>query len=560
MFSNAIEESLKSLTTNNVTDLFIISIIILFLLSALWTKMGKLHSFTNYSPNLLTSVGILGTFTGIVIGLLDFDPTDIDGSITLLLEGLKVAFITSLIGIFASILFKILLTTNILTSKKGEDTQDEDIGVEDLYSVMKMQNENIIKLQKSLNDNDESSLVGQIKLLRSDFSDNHKILNSNVESVLDPLSTLVKNSNSRQEEFTKFADTLWIKLQDFADMLSKSATEQVINALKEVISDFNNKLTEQFGENFKLLNESVEKLVIWQDNYKDQLGEMKDQFDTSVTSMSEMEKSIDSISTNASSIPDSMNNLEKVITVNQHQVDELSRHLDAFKDIRDRAVEAIPEIKTHIDTTISGIHDASLQLISGITESTDKISNVIVESAEEFTAKSMKTNEALVQSSDTLTASSNEIKEILDAAVKDTTTHFQIMIQELMDNSKNINNKFKETGTTLLTEFTNSNKNIQSGISDLTSDLQKNIQNLAEEQVRQARKVFDGLDTSIDKALQNTADSVKGQVDMIDKVAEKEIANVMNSMGKALASISNQFTTDYQKLVKEMQSITSSHR
>ena len=53
-------------------------------------------------------------------------------------------------------------------------------------------------------------------------------------------------------------------------MMSKLATEQVIAALKTVIQDFNNNLTEQFGENFKQLNTAVLELVTWQENYKQQ--------------------------------------------------------------------------------------------------------------------------------------------------------------------------------------------------------------------------------------------------------------------------------------------------
>lgn len=61
-------------------------------------------------------------------------------------------------------------------------------------------------------------------------------------------------------------------------MLSKSATEQVINALKEVISDFNDNLLEQFGDNFKQLNVAVLELVKWQENYRQQLEQMMVQY------------------------------------------------------------------------------------------------------------------------------------------------------------------------------------------------------------------------------------------------------------------------------------------
>ena len=48
-----------------------------------------------------------------------------------------------------------------------------------------------------------------------------------------------------------------------------------IEALREVIKDFNEKITEQF-ENFKALNAAVEKLVVWQQQYKDELDQLKE--------------------------------------------------------------------------------------------------------------------------------------------------------------------------------------------------------------------------------------------------------------------------------------------
>ena len=73
-----------------------------------------------------------------------------------------------------------------------------------------------------------------------------------------------------------------LKLEEFADMMSRKATEQVIAALKTVIQDFNNNLTEQIGENFKQMNAAVLELVTWQENYKQQLAEMKAQYDHGV--------------------------------------------------------------------------------------------------------------------------------------------------------------------------------------------------------------------------------------------------------------------------------------
>ncbi len=51
------------------------------------------------------ALGILGTFIGIIIGLLNFNTESIDTSIPVLLGGLKTAFITSIVGMFFAILF-----------------------------------------------------------------------------------------------------------------------------------------------------------------------------------------------------------------------------------------------------------------------------------------------------------------------------------------------------------------------------------------------------------------------------------------------------------------------
>lgn len=253
--SRPIENVLKITEASDLTEVFLWILIGTFLFSITMKITKKWSTFTAYTPTLLTSLGILGTFAGIISGLLVFDPRHIDTSIEGLLSGLQVAFITSLVGMALAILYKTL--TSIDLRHKNNEIREDEIGVEDLYRVMKQQNDNLLNLQKVISDSDDSSLIGQIKLMRSDTSDYHKITNKNLETIIQPLKEMNEKIDQQQKSFEKFSDTLWVKLQDFADMLSKSATEQVIQALKEVISDFNNKLTEQFGENFKQLNSAV---------------------------------------------------------------------------------------------------------------------------------------------------------------------------------------------------------------------------------------------------------------------------------------------------------------
>jgi chromosome segregation ATPase len=560
MFSNVIEDYLRSMKPEMVTDVFILLMFLSFLLAVIWSKKDVNHAFVNYAPSLLTSLGILGTFLGIVLGLLEFNTTNVEGSIVKLLDGLKVAFITSVIGILGSILIKFLINANIITPKITENSKIQDLDISDLYNIMNMQNENLIKLQNVLSDNQESSIIGQMKLMRSDITDNNKKNNEQILILSQHLNTIVELGNYQKESFNGFQFNLWNKLQDFADMLSKSATEQVIEALNSVIKDFNEKLTEQFGENFKQLNNAVIKLVDWQENYKNQLEQMKNQFDLSVDSMSGMEKSIEQISTHSKSIPESMSNLEVVINTNQNQVEELNRHLEVFKDMRDKAVEAVPAIKEQVEKTLEGFSNASNEIMTSISSSTDKISVTLVQNAENFADNVSKTNGALVDSSDTLKSSSSQIREQLDATILDLNKHVRIMIEDLSNNSKEISTNFKAVGESLEEELTKTNKKFNSMLDESTNKLQVSIENLSNEQLKQTKKVLDGLDSTIKDILTDTGASVSNQVKLMDEIAAKEIENVMNAMGTALARISNQFTNDYQKLVTEMKKIIEANK
>jgi DNA anti-recombination protein RmuC len=87
-------------------------------------------------------------------------------------------------------------------------------------------------LNKAIAGDEDSTLLGQMKLARADSNDK-----------LDRLRSSIDN---------------------YANTVAEANSKALIEALSEIIRDFNTKLNEQFGENFKQLNAAVEKLVIWQ--------------------------------------------------------------------------------------------------------------------------------------------------------------------------------------------------------------------------------------------------------------------------------------------------------
>ena len=64
--------------------------------------------FLDVIPDFMTSMGILGTFVGLVWGLRSFDPSGFEtmtASVSSLVDGIKVAFLTSIYGILMSLCF-----------------------------------------------------------------------------------------------------------------------------------------------------------------------------------------------------------------------------------------------------------------------------------------------------------------------------------------------------------------------------------------------------------------------------------------------------------------------
>lgn len=104
---------------------FTIAIVIATCVAALyiWTQNRKglltnKRRWIEQLPSLISTLGVLGTFYGITIGLLKFDTAMLDASIPKLLDGMKTAFFTSLAGMIGSLLLS-RMVARIFDEKDG---------------------------------------------------------------------------------------------------------------------------------------------------------------------------------------------------------------------------------------------------------------------------------------------------------------------------------------------------------------------------------------------------------------------------------------------------------
>jgi cell division septum initiation protein DivIVA len=62
-----------------------------------------------------------------------------------------------------------------------------------------------------------------------------------------------------------------------AENIAEANSKSLVSALSEVVRDFNARINEQFGDNFRQLNSAVERLVSWQVQYEQQLKALIEQ-------------------------------------------------------------------------------------------------------------------------------------------------------------------------------------------------------------------------------------------------------------------------------------------
>ncbi len=96
------QSSLSSLQNVLLDPVNITFVVFMFVLTFLELKTKK------DLKSQIVSMGVLGTFVGIFIGLQAFDPNDITKSVNDILVGLKTAFFTSIVGMTLSTILSLI--------------------------------------------------------------------------------------------------------------------------------------------------------------------------------------------------------------------------------------------------------------------------------------------------------------------------------------------------------------------------------------------------------------------------------------------------------------------
>jgi hypothetical protein len=209
--------------------------------------------FFRHLPGILTGVGIIGTFSGLVWGLIQFNPVEPDKTLALLLHEVTSAFIGSGIAILAAIVITYFEKTTLnqcyrlleTVNNRIDDLFSKGVGEEYLYRLVSASEKSSANTA-SLKD----ALIEDLKKLMHEVAD--KQINAQLQSA--------QNISSQISGAIK--DSLDEPMKDLMGVVAKASGEQggaVTGMLENLLSAFMAKIDETFGSQIQNINSAIQK-------------------------------------------------------------------------------------------------------------------------------------------------------------------------------------------------------------------------------------------------------------------------------------------------------------
>ena len=369
-------------------------------------------------PPLLVSIGIFGTFLGILIALQAFNVEDRIDSIGDVIIGLKLAFGTSVFGLLGSLSLKSIFMMMHRESK-------EDASVTSLLDKMTEVKDAISS------EDDESSVLNQLTGLRESFD-------------------------------------------GMAKKMIENASDALLPALNKFAESFNHIVNEKLSDTFNKLSESVETLVTWQENYKDHLEKFEDHVKILLDSLNKSGEKLQLIVDSTSTLPDQIDRLNEIGVQLKEQMIGVNETFESFQKMKTDAADAMPTIKKNLEEITDLFKNQANKVSKTLEESTKGIESLM--------AKSNNMNDAFKQNMENYaeemkTSMDTQIQTIKDAyegirkASKDETEQI----------NEDLRGQFKDVADTLETQLSGALNDIGKKLATLSDHFVKDYTPLTQE-------------------------------------------------------------------------------
>ncbi|MGB3366012.1 MAG: MotA/TolQ/ExbB proton channel family protein [Acidaminobacteraceae bacterium] len=279
-------------------------------------------------PGVLTALGILGTFIGLAISLpalSNASGSDITIGVQRIADGLSTAFVTSIAGIAASLLW------NRKDKKLWEKSNDSlyDL-IEKLDSLLAIENpiNKLVKIEDYQNQQTEI-----LKSIVTDFA--AEMQNVLVPGIKEGISSGMAPSLDRMENV----------IEGFGSSASENQFDGVSQIVESFVSSMNGALQGQFEE----LGKTIQELCEWQRETKDELNILIEGIKESSISQNNINNRTSEIIDNMSNYHNSLNASTENMVKQQVELHELTKELNTTSSNTHILFDKVMERSDYID-------------------------------------------------------------------------------------------------------------------------------------------------------------------------------------------------------------------
>lgn len=387
MFNEIIEPLYKNY--NKYDEEFVFAILILMIVLFIIDFIFYRSKNPKDMKSSIVSLGVLGTFVGIFFGLYGFDSQNISESIPSLLDGLRFAFITSILGMFLSTLLTFLQT--LFNKSIKTDSNPDNLLIDKIDALSKEIRNGTIEFTQHLKElvklNRDESL--SVRALISNFNKDMSVSTELIIERVDEHKGFMKQcADESVKNFKNFLENEFSKtnesLEKSIKLMAEGANKEIIIALENVIKDFNNNLTESFGDNFKQLNEAVKDILVWQNNYKDQVEQNTKHLSEVVKAVEQTSSTIGEIEKRSSSAQNIYESIKGIIESYNVHVNSLSSHLEQIDGLGVKAATAFTNISSGHEKVSEEVNGFVKELREALPESLGNLEATLVGITEKF--------------------------------------------------------------------------------------------------------------------------------------------------------------------------------
>lgn len=334
-----------------------------------------------------------------------------------------------------------------------ETKEDITKNIKAIYSAIqnahKEDNEILQKIERSIVSDVEGSLYKQIQNIRSETNDLKQSLIRSIDAIN---SEINKKLNEQIQEF-----------REFARNMAENNKKALFEALTEIIKDFNNKLNEKLTKSIDKFNESILKVLDWQEKNIVYVEQIYNTLSKSIISIQTSQEALEKIVKSQNTFNQLAENLEEVLTSLNREREKLSNSVEKVIEIIDKTKLLIPNIQNEITKLTN-------QLMSQISNAFNNIDNFVKSQNETLKG----TSQELISSSERLSKAVNDSLNQISGQVQEMIKQSTIKItNNFAEFDKQLKHELEKSLTTLGNQLVSLSNKFVSDYSPLTDKLRK---------------------------------------------------------------------------------------